>query len=295
MHEVEMTEMKRRSWIPFRPRRFYLKVPQSWDEVTPLARRQRWWRWLMMLPRPAATRAMVRDLLPKWVRLKISDLNFAGLTLLLDWMQAEPNCTDIPVPRFNHGGYTYFFPTAKGENVTCIEYALADDYYKEFAEGDASKLMPLVATVWHEFDTDEARAMRRADKRVPLYSKAEVEQRAHRLKSAPSEMQLQALLYFGGLKAYIHRVYGKWIFEQDEEPDEEDQEAGSPKKETSSGPDFGWWGIFQQVAESGVFGNIDQVYQASIHDVCIFLVRKRVESNQQPQSSEPKKEDDDDL
>ncbi len=290
MLTVEIVELKRRRWMLFRPRRFSLQMPVSWAEVTPLARRQRWWRWLMTLPRPAATRAMVRDLLPKWVRRRISDLDFAGLTMLLDWAKAEHDCLQVPIPCFEHAGTTFHFPTRKGENVSCIEYALADDYYKQFTDGDTDAMLNLVAAIWREPDQDQERALRRDDQRTPLHSKAEVARRVTMLRSAPAEIHLQALLYFGGLKAYIHRVYGNWLFEETE--DESDEEGISDQEKAPSSPDFGWWGIFQSVAESGVFGNLDQVYQASLHDVCIFLVRKRVENNNAPNGDSPAKVED---
>jgi hypothetical protein len=241
---------------------------------------------------------MVRDLLPRWARKAISDLDFAGLTLLLDWIQAEPDCSQVPIPTWIHKGITYHFPTAKGESVSSIEYALADDYYKQFVDGDATALPLLVATIVREHDSDEASALRRDDTRVPLHSKAEVAKRAQALQSAPTELHLQALLYFGGLKAYIHRVYGNWLFEQDEDEDGDDdtERERQTAKPATGGPDFGWWGIFQAVAESGAFGAIDKVYQTCIHDVCIFLVRKRAESQQTPsQSPEKMPEEDDDL
>jgi len=288
---IIIEEPKRRRWT-FRRRRFSLHLPESWEQLT-LPQRQRWWRWLMTLPRQAAVRAMVRDLLPRWVRASISDLDFAGLTTLLDWVQAEHDCSQIAIPSFQHQGVTYHFATAKGESVSCIEYALADDYYKDFSEGNESALLRLVATIWREADMDEARALRRDDKRVPLYSKSEVEKRAKALQSAPMEIHLQALLFFGGLKAYIYRVYGKWLFEEPDDP--EDDADTATEQPPPSAPDFGWWGIFQRLAESGTYGVKDQVLQESIHEVCINLVRKQVESNSQPKAPEPDKTDDDDL
>lgn len=240
----------------------------------------------MSLPLPAAKRAMVRDMLPRWVRQQISDLDFSGLTMLLDWMQVEPDCEDIPIKTFVHKGVTYHFPAPKGQNVCCLEYALADDTYTKFVDGAADNLPQLVATIIRESDTDKAGALKRNDKRVALYSKSEAEERSHRQRKLPPEYTVQALLYFGGLKAYIHRVYGSWLFEASED-DEGDEDAPKESK-ASRGPDFGWWGMFQQVAEAGVFGNLQQVYQTSIHDVCIFLVRKRIEADSVNANSSPK-------
>jgi len=266
-----------RWWRRLRRRDFVLQVPERWDEAGSLRRRQRWWRWIIALPRPAAQRAMLRDLLrhlPRSILGQLPPLDFAALASLLDWTQAEMQCDQVPVPHCTVGGRMYHMPTAKGANVTCLEYAIADDYYSQFVQGDPTALLHLVATIWREQHADSADALRRGDKRAPLFDKAEIEARAVRLKKMPEDLQLQALMYFAGLKKYVHRVYGKWIFEQPDEGEEPDE-----KRQESRGPDFGWWGILQQVAESGTFGIIAQVNQASIHEVCVFLVRKRIEAD----------------
>lgn len=284
MVSAEIT-LQRRRWGLIRRRRFVLHVPSSWEDVH-WWYRQRWWRKLMTLPRPDAIRAMVRDLTPRWVRKHLSELDMAGITLLFDWMQAEADCSDVPVPDFIHRGVTYHMPAVKGENMSCMEFGLACDYYDQFTRGDSGALLKLVACLWREADPDAAAGRKREDVRVPLFSKAEVTHRAQLLRDAPHELLLQALLYFSGLKAFMHKIYGTWLFEP---PDEEDDEPGS---RDTSGPNFGWWGTFQQVAESGVFGDINQVHQAHIHDVCVFLVRKQVEMRSVHPSSIASKQED---
>lgn len=280
---------KTRRWNPFRRRRFTIELPENWDDLGSPRRRARWWRWALTLPRPAADRAMVRDCLrklPGRIRRGLTDLDLGAFALNLAWVSVEPDCKQLAIPSFEHRRRRYHFPTPKGTNVTCIEYPLADDYYRQFVEGkDEQALLLLLATLAREEDADEAGTLRRGDKRVPLHSRDEIEARAHRLRNVPAEVQLQALMYFAGLKAYIARVYGSWLFDmpEEEEEEEENPEEVEPAQDTRY-PDFGWWGIFQSVAESGVFGNLDQVYQASLHDICIYLVRKRVEAEQQKEA-----------
>lgn len=230
----------------------------------------------MTLPRPAAQRAMLRDLVPRRWRKMLSPMDFAALAAQLDWTHAEAQCEQVAIPHFTHKGQVYVFPKPKGPNVSGVEFALCDDLYKQFSDGDTDALLTLSAAIWRERDTDEAAALRRGDARVPLVSKEEAEARAVRMAKAPAEMHLQALLWFAGLKLYVHRVYGKWLFEEEEEDDEEpDNEQPATN---SQQPNFGWWGIFLDVAEAGVFGRLEQVYQTSIHDICIYLVKKRADA-----------------
>lgn len=241
----------------------------------------------MTLPRPAAHRAMVRDLLrtiPARARRRMSELDMAGLTTLLHWADAQPDCETVPLPHFTHKGIMYHFPRAKGSNLTCIEFPMADEYYTQFveaAEPDQQALMCLLATLCREQNYDDAAVLRLGDARVPLHSREEVEARAMRLQGVPPEYCLQALLWFAGMKLYVSRVYGPWLFEQDEE-EEEDEDNPTPSPSAGGGsPNFGWWGIYQDVAEAGVFGHdVDQVHQKPFHDVCVYLVRKRVAAEQ---------------
>lgn len=230
----------------------------------------------MTLPRPAAQRAMLRDLVPRRWRKMLTPMDFAALSEQLGWTHAEAQCEQVAIPHFTHKGQVYVFPKPKGPNVSGVEFALCDDLYKQFSDGDTDALLTLSAAIWRERDTDAAAALRRGDERVPLVSKEEAEARAARMAKAPAEMHLQALLWFAGLKLYVHRVYGKWLFEEDEDDDDTDDQQ---KATNNQSPNFGWWGIFLDVAEAGVFGRVEQVYQTSIHDICIYLVKKRADAN----------------
>lgn len=270
----------RRVWWWTRRRTFRRELPVSWKDV-PATRRRRWLSWWLNSPADAQRR-ITRDALrlPGWAWLAMDDAERQTLQDQFTWTQPTAQCDQVPIGEFRHRGQVYCFPTPKGQNMTAIEYAAADDYYKALDGGDEHALFLLAATLWRERDADGAAALRRGDVRVPLFDKAEAEARAERLKDAPPEILMQALLYFAGIKMYMHRVYRTWLFEQDEEEDEEeDDDTPPPTGRGSDGPDFGWWGAFQWVAEVGLFGAVPQVYQTPIHDVCVFMVRKRIEAN----------------
>ena len=227
----------------------------------------------MSMPKPAAQAAILRDLVPRRFRSRLSDTDAAGIASLMGWMHQEAQCEQVALPHLTHRGRQYLFARERGVNVSGIEFALCDDLYNEFLGGNLEALYTLSACMWRERDPDAAAALRRGDERVPLYSKEEAEARARALRKAPPEMHMQALMWFAGLKLYVHRIYGAWLFEE-QEADGDEADAPEPQ---SGGPDFGWWGQFLQVAEAGVFGNLQQVYQTTIHDICIYLVKKHAE------------------
>jgi len=274
---------ERRAFWWTRRTTFRRAIPEAWTDVQPVSRRRRWLRWWLEHPADAPER-VARDALrlPGWAWRAMGSRNREAIVEKFAWTEPKPDCERPALPEMKHRRRTYLFPTPKGENISAIEYAAAEDYYKRLDGGDGEALLLLAATLWRERDSDGRAALRRGDWRVPLFDKAEVEARALRLKDAPPEMLMQALLYFIGLKMYVHRVYRTWLFEGEEEEEEEDNPTpdSSPKREgkRGSGPDFGWWGVYQYAAEVGAFGTVKEVYQTPFHEVCVFLVRKRMEA-----------------
>ncbi len=284
MIEAILTTQNRRRWNPFRRRRFVLRIPQRWEEVTPLVRRERWWRWAATLQPPEMKRRILRDLVPLMWRRKMMPAEQGAIVAHLEWALPVPDAEVIPLESFFHRDVRYVFPKAKGPNVSCVEFALCDDYYKQFVDGDAEALLRVSACLWREEDEEEREMLKRGDERVLIHSQAEVEARLIRLTGVPQEVHIQALMWWIGMKMLINKMYGKWLFEEDEDEDEDEDAPAYAEASASKGPNFGWWGIFLDVAETGVFGPLEKVYQASIHDICIFLVKKRAEANQRPES-----------
>lgn len=187
--------------------------------------------------------------------------DLGSLINLLSWMNLNPS----PVPAirfFDHNKQRYWLPKEKFQDGLAIEYPMADEYFTQLLAGDDDALIKLVATL--------ARP-EKDGKRIPLTGREEVEKRAKELKDLSPEAQWAVYMYFGGIKQYIHDLYKGYLFEVKEE-DEDNQQA-------SEGAMFGWWGIYMDVAESGVFGNLEKVYQSNFHNICIYLVKKKKEAD----------------
>lgn len=279
--------VERRRWF-FRRRRFVVQIPERWEELPP-RRRRKWWAWSVSLQRPAALQRMLESIGPKVMLRALPPDQLAPLHQAIKWAAAEPQCATVPLHEVRHGGASLLMPRPNGENMTCFEFAISDHLYEQYLlKQDDKDLHTLTYCLFRERDSDSAAADARSDDRLPLRSEREAARRIERLGPPSLEMQVQALLYFGGLKNYIRATYGSWIFE---EPD--DDEDDTKEKPESQEPNFGWWGIFQSVAEGGAFGDLERVYQTGLHDVCVYLVRKRVEANrvQQFTPSIPKHDD----
>lgn len=268
-------------------------LPEFWREVSE-RHRLRYYTWLLAggeSAMPEVARHLVR--LPGWAWQAMRPEVVAAFAGTLAWMLPKPDCGDAqPFEYFDHDGRRYYLPKANGENLTCIEYPLADEYLQAFqnSPGDLespgeSTLLKLVATLCREREPEPEMRLRRDDQRRPLHSRAEVTARAERLKGLHPAHQAHVMMWFAGMKQYLHKTYKNWLFEPDDE--EEDDEAPDQQPTTNNqSPNFGWWGIFQDVAEAGAFGtSVEQVLQAPFHDVCVWLVRQRVKADEMRSAS----------
>jgi hypothetical protein len=254
-------------------------LPSCWSEV-PASRRQDFFRLLCSEPSERALPEIARQSLgipARWWR-HLDALHVAALTGPLAWMEPKADASDVPVPYFDHRGKRWWMPSAKGGDLTCIQFLVADGAFESACAGDADATTLLLAALCRGHDYDLAA--------VPLRGRGEAEYRKAALDGVADEVKVAALLYFAGVKAYIHQTYGAWLFEDEEEGEDEDEQEeddyedeavdeGSVRRE---GPQFGWYGVLQDVAETGVFGTLKDVQQAALHDVLVYLVRQHIKN-----------------
>lgn len=284
MIPVVVTSARPRRWWRWRRAHTWRRMlPQRWSDL-PEARRRLYYALALAGKEREVMRHCLR--LPAWAWQAMRAEEVAALAGALAWMRLDADCDTVPFPSFTHERVTYHFPKPKGENMSCIEYAIADEYYLQLVrDGDESALLLLTATLYRQETSERGRAIREDDARVPLHSRAEIIERANWLRRAPLEYQTAALLFFAGLKQYVRKVYGPHLFDLDDEDDDEltndpNDELTNNDSNDANEDGFGWWGIFQDVAEARLFGTMKEVYQASFHEVCMWLVRQRIRERQ---------------
>jgi hypothetical protein len=220
--------------------------------------------------------------LPVSLRNLLSTTQHADIIQAMSWMNLESGPRPL-ITSFRHKGQTYHLPATKFANGAAKEYPIADDYYTRFLEGDVKCLDHLVGTLARPENRDAETSAKLGDKRQPLLSRADAEKRGEQLTNIPLEVKMAVLMYFAGAKKYVNETYGEWLFQAPDQPDDEqeDDDVEIYKQEASrGGVMFGWWGIFMDVAESGVFGNLDQVHQTNFHSICMYLVKKKNEEKE---------------
>lgn len=280
--QVTLT-VNRRRWTLLWRRRFVFSLPQSWSE---LSNARKWWHDAIH-DTTAARWRLVRSRIPRRWRTYVAPEDMAALYAATAWMEPRSGCEVVPVPSFRWNGVEYVAPEPQGTNMSIAEFVVADEQYKQAAQGDPVALQTLAAILYRPALKDPALAAKRGDRRVPFFHVAEAEARP----PLPDDIHAAALFFFSGVKEWVHNVYGPYIFE---EPDTD--EDGNPIVTQSDTPQFGWWGTLQTVAESGTFGTLEQVYQSNLHDICIYLVRKKSEHDAMlaaMRSNKPTRDNDD--
>jgi hypothetical protein len=250
-------------------------LPESWEEVQGRKNRLKVLKCLLAKDPMIARLRVLRQLLklPRLVFLSLDEYQVNDILPYIHWVEEKP----LPIPliqSFNHRGTKYFLPKAQFQNGACIEYPMADEFYLDFVQsGNPESLINLVATLCRPKRPEQREVLSSGDIRIPLKSRAEVLERAQRLKKMSPKKMMAVLLYFSGVKAYIHELYAGWIF-----PTKEEAEEGLEPKEENM---FSWWGVYLDIAEAGTFGNYQSVLQTNFHTVCMFLVKKKKEADDQ--------------
>jgi len=185
----------------------------------------------------------------------LTDEQLATLAHGLDWLELRA-CARPLRESLRRGLTRYYLPAAKFADGTAVEFAMADECFQQFLDGDEAAALRLLATL--------ARP-RRQGRRISVTDWDEVDARQRRFRGLPPEWTLQAVMYWAGVKEFVHATYGEWLFRQ---PDDENEDTAP------TGPNFGWWGILMNIAESGPFGSLEKVHQRNFHEVCTYLVQK---------------------
>jgi hypothetical protein len=241
-------------------------LPSSWEEAGALA-----WPCLRDLARRGPDAGKLRAMrrltgLGWWQFRQLSPAHIGTLATGLDWLRIQP-ITFFPRTTYRS---IYRLPEPKFSDGTCLQFALADEFFQEYQDGNDQALLHLFCTL--------ARPRRST---ALLADRDEVLRRGRFLRRLPAEWVAATWMYWAGVKEYVYHTYGPWLFQAPAEDDEPDNPRGPDTGDT--GPNFGWWGRFMDVAESGVFGSLEEVHRTNFHTLCVFLVKKEAEHRRQQQ------------
>ena len=253
-------------------------LPESWQEMES-GLRLFCYEALISFARPNAMTLIIKKILhlPSTQFKAIPDSDIASMILAIDWMNLGPQTTPI-IPSFKHNWQKeYFFPSKEFSNGRANVYPLADEFFNKFMEGDESQADLLLATLALQKNED--------GERIGIKSRSEIIARAESFKDVDPAIKMMAISYWAGIKEYVFDLYKGYLWpDPDEEKDQlefdpNSQIEGTTEETTQEGDGvmFGWWGVFMELAETGVFGTLNDVHQSNFHTLCMYRTKKRKE------------------
>jgi len=206
----------------------------------------------------------------------LPDADIAAMIQVIDWINLGPQTTPV-LPFFEGDDYRkYYFPSKEFSNGRANVYPLADDFFNKFMTGDESQVDLLLATL--------ARPHDESGERIGIQSRSEIIRRAEQFKKINPAIKMMAISYWAGIKEHVFDLYKGYLWpDPDEEKPESDQDPIAETDDTAAqqedaGVMFGWWGVFMELAETGVFGTLNEVHQSNFHTLCMYRTKKRKEA-----------------
>ncbi len=209
------------------------------------------------------------------------DTSLVRLSELMDCFIEEYQKDGKPVKAFKLKSVRNFLPVISGyhgprdcfENISYCEYRTARGYFRSFAEdGNEDSLNHLVAVLYRPAKKFWfiRKFMQSSDGeiRIPFHSKSNpllLEQRARKIAKAPYPVRYTVFLYFSGCEDFLKT--GK------PQVDGVELDFSQLYKEKSSEntdkSDVGMVGLLFSLAETGVFGTIEQTDNANLWDIMV--------------------------
>jgi len=181
------------------------------------------------------------------------------------WVWEKPVRTLIY--KFEFAGENYYLPELEFDNLVLVEYAMADMFFKAFGrtKPDPLALDKLAATLCRpKFkNVEENDPEWNGDIREKYNSKL-ADQRTALFKDLPLSIKMLVLQQFITGRKILHTRY-KEVFQDPDKP------KSIPKH---AGPDWGWFGLIDDLAQDGIFGDMEKTAFTNLHTV-LFHQRKK--------------------
>lgn len=224
-------------------------LPKSWDDLNPSSLE---YICQVLLSNDEITARL--HILRRLLGMRKRDFNRLTEGQLFDLLQCIDFITlasTTQIFKSFKNGWT--LPSDQFRDGTCYEYAKAEFYQKKFKEtGDSVHLDLFFATLarHQNFTTN---------------SEATIKQKVKKLRRVPPYIKMVTLCYFLSVKNLVADTYGQFLFQSG-------LDQGSSYKPRLN---LEWWGAYNSVAESGVFGSVEKVYAYNFFDVCTYLAQKK--------------------
>ncbi|MDJ1468156.1 hypothetical protein [Xanthocytophaga flava] len=245
------------------------KIPSNWKECSIEQIRRILPTVLGENPLPAQRMYVLQELispaLSKKKLRKLTDFERFELLELVRWCWNTP-MDACPIEYFSFEGKDYYLPLKDFSHMSAIEFAMGHLHMQIFLRGKYTHLDKLVSTICRPLDPGKNIMSPDFDgERREKYSTPAADVRAARFEKLDITYKIMVLQYFINLEKYIFKQYD--VFDKSSTKEEQ------PKGDSA----VLWVKMLFDIAETGVFGDIDKVYHTDIHTILFYLQKKKQE------------------
>lgn len=200
---------------------------------------------------------------------RINKVQLAQILTTLDWIES-PNLTKPLLPTFKQKGETFIAPEELMASSSIVEWIFAETYAKGIKE-DINQLFYVLAVLY--------RPQKKRKKKGDLREKFDtdtLEERAEQFKTLPMYIPLSAFHFY---MATVQEIRDRYhiLFP----PPVKDEKTGEYLTPPES--NFDWWDCLLSIAETGTFGDFEQVKFTNMHEIFRYLTKKQKERNEEKQ------------
>lgn len=252
-----------------------IQLPDTWDELYPFLYKSRSLRHQVCI----AIIAMHEELIKTYVALHFIRKTGWIRHLTQHYVQHIVTNMDIRfdnlIPMHISSGFSFFTTRyhmikPNMENASIREFIFADEYLQAYISGDPDAIYYLTALLCRRDPLTRIRQRHELDQDVRLLKRYVSSILFGRAILAVMATSLLLVLH---TKQYIKATYFSIL----------GSGSSSPTK-----IDFGFHNIVMDIAENGAYGDIEQVYDTALHDIFVFLIKKKQDFDQtQINSSTP--------
>lgn len=260
---IQLKMKSKRWWIGNKS--YHLTIPQSWAELGQMEILKVMKILMTKGHNPSAAVPQLITIfgkLPKIVALNLTPQQYVEVFHdRVLWVFSQPLIIPL-IPIIHHKGNSFFMCAGKLADLTIEEYIEAEKQFLKFYDRQNVEALDLLcAIILREVYTDQ-KILKQRGLRVE-YNDESVKIRAKFLSDLEEVKKFYVLYFFLCCRAYIAREY----FDFD------------PKQKTKKSTAQSWDATLIHLAETRIFGNLNEVKKTKAHDIFHFLNQKKEEKN----------------
>jgi len=209
---------------------------------------------------PNPLMVLLQSAIEKKTGIKLPSHEIATIVHSVDWSFLKKYPLDPIYDKIKVGFFTYYCSQGSFRLSSAKEFYYINKYYEEHIKGNQESLYLLAAVLYRKKNNKS----QNEDNREEILTESQLNKQSQKFKRLPTPFFIALIMYVQAGMEHFEDIYKKKM-----------RLGGGPPQKIN----LGWEATFMQVAETGVFGNLENVYKTNIHKIMLFLVSKKLEAD----------------